>query len=513
MAADGALPRPRRAPARAAARTSARDLEVLSVASEAYPLVKTGGLADVVGALPAALAPEGIRVRTLLPGYPAVVAAMRDARVVHEYRELMGGAARLLAGEAAGLDLIAIDAPHLFQRPGNPYVDAQGRDWPDNALRFGALARVAAEVGRGRLDGYRPDIVHAHDWQAGLVPAFLEYEPGPRPATVLTVHNLAFQGQFPADLLAPLGLPPRAFHVDGVEYYGGIGYLKAGLALADRITTVSPTYAAEIRTTVGGMGLGGLLRKRGDAVTGILNGIDTAVWDPAHDSRIAAPYDVKHLKPRELNKSALQVRAGLDVLPDALLCGVVSRLTGQKGIDLLIEALPALLAQGAQLAVLGSGEPALETALLAAAERHPGRVAVTIGYDESLAHAIQAGADALLVPSRFEPCGLTQLCALRYGAIPVVARTGGLADTVVDANEMALAAKMGTGVMFSPVTTDALIHALERTAALHADPIAWQALRKRAMQTDVSWTRPAAAYARLYRAVLASRAVLAPQAD
>ena len=492
---------------------SDRTVRVLSVASEAYPLVKTGGLADVVGALPRALAREDVSVRTLLPGYPAVLAAMGDARVVHEYRDLMGGPARLLAGDAGGLDLLAIEAPHLYRRTGNPYLDAQGRDWSDNALRFGALARVAADIGRGLLPDYAPDVLHAHDWQAALLPAYLAYEDGPRPATVLTIHNLAFQGQFPADLLEPLGLPPRAFHVDGVEYYGGIGYLKAGLALADRITTVSPTYAAEIRTTLGGMGLGGLLQKRGDAVSGILNGIDTDVWDPAHDAHLAAPFDAKRLAARAIDKAALQARLGLDAAPKALLYGVVSRLTGQKGMDLVLQALPTLLAQGAQLAVLGSGESALEAAVLDAAKAHPGRIAAVMGYDESLAHAIQGGADALLVPSRFEPCGLTQLCALRYGAIPVVARTGGLADTVVDANEMALASKMGTGVMFSPVTVDALAHALERTAAIFAQPTAWRALQKRAMATDVSWARPAKQYAQLYRALLAERDLLQAKAD
>lgn len=481
--------------------TDDRPLSVLSVASEAYPLVKTGGLADVVGALPGALSREGVSTRTLLPGLPAVLAAMSESRVVHDYADLMGGPARIVAGQAAGLDLLAIDAPHLYRRAGNPYVDAQGRDWPDNALRFGALGRVAAEVGHGLVDGFTPDVLHAHDWQAGLAPAYLRYgsRDGARPATVMTVHNLAFQGQFPADLLGPLGLPKEAFALDGVEYYGGISFLKAGLVYADHITTVSPTYAWEIRTTAGGMGLEGVLRQRGAAISGILNGIDTGVWDPATDPLIAKRYDARQLAARAVNKQALQERLGLGISSKALLYGVVSRLTGQKGMDLLLQALPALLEQGAQLAVLGSGEAALEQAVMEAAQRHPGRVSAVIGYDESLAHAMQAGVDALLVPSRFEPCGLTQLCALRYGAIPVVARTGGLADTVVDANELALASKMGTGVMFSPVTTDALVHALDRTAALHARPQAWRALQRRAMATDVSWAGPAAQYADLYR--------------
>lgn len=486
--------------------TTARSLTVLSVASEVFPLVKTGGLADVVGALPTALAPEDIDVRTLVPGYPAVLKALEDGHVAHEYAQLMGGPARLLIGTAGALELMVLDAPHLFNRPGTPYADAHGKDWPDNALRFGALSRVAADVGRGLVLGYTPDVVHCHDWQAGLVPAYLAYGAGPRPATVLTVHNLAFQGKCAADLLESLGLPAEAYSMEGLEYYGDISFLKAGLVFADHITTVSPTYAAEIRTNIGGMGFGGLLRKRGSAVSGILNGIDAFEWDPAHDVHIATPFDAKRLKNRVSNKLALQARLGLEVSPSSLLYGVVSRLTGQKGIDLLIEALPALLGQGAQLALLGSGESLLETALMDAATKHPKRIAVTIGYDEPLSHAIQAGVDALLVPSRFEPCGLTQLYAQRYGAIPVVARTGGLADTVVDANEVALAAKMGTGVMFSPVTTDGLIHALERTAALWAQPTLWRQLQRRGMALDVSWTRPAAQYAALFRGLVERRA-------
>ncbi len=481
-------------------------LQLLSVASEAYPLVKTGGLADVVGALPQALAAEGVTVRTLIPGYPSVLSALDDATVVHAYDTLMGGPARLLAGRHAGLDLLVIEAPHLYRRTGNPYVDAQGRDWADNGLRFAALARVAADVGRGAITGYRPDVVHAHDWQAGLTPAYLHFDGGPRPATVMTVHNLAFQGQFPAELLPELGLPPESFSVEGVEYYGSIGFLKAGLALADRITTVSPTYAAEIRSQADGMGLDGLLRRRASSVSGILNGIDTAVWDPARDERIAATFDIKRLKARPLNKAALQAMLGLEVDPDALLFGVVSRLTWQKGMDLLRDALPRLVGTGAQLAILGAGDARLEDDFTAAAREHAGRVAAVIGYDEEIAHGIQAGADALLVPSRFEPCGLTQLCALRYGAVPVVARTGGLADTVVDANEMALAAKAGTGVVFSPVTVDALTAAIERTATLWTDRTTWRGLQRRAMATDVSWARPAARYAALYRALVEQRA-------
>ncbi|MEP7180639.1 MAG: glycogen synthase GlgA [Betaproteobacteria bacterium] len=480
-------------------------LSVLSVASEVFPLVKTGGLADVVGALPPALARERVTLTTLVPGYPAVVDALADAATIHTWKKLHGGPARLLRGEAAGLDLIALDAPHLYARPGNPYVGPDGKEWPDNALRFAALGAAAADIGRGKCAGFVPDVVHAHDWQAGLAPAYLHYGSGRRAPTVMTVHNLAFQGQYPKELLATIGLPPRAFAIDGVEYYGTIGYLKAGLALADRITTVSPTYAAEIRSVENGMGLDGLLRLRAGALSGILNGIDDDVWNPATDPHLPARYDARHLAPRAANKTALRARLGLAADSGALLLGVVTRLTWQKGMDVLLAALPTVDALGAQLVLLGAGDKALEDGFAAAARARPGRLAAVIGYDEALAHLIQAGADALVVPSRFEPCGLTQLCALRYGAIPVVSRVGGLADTVVDANEMAIAAGGGTGIQFSPVTPDALALALERTAALYRDRVVWRRLQGHAMAADVGWHRPARRYAMLYRALAAQR--------
>ena len=480
-------------------------MRVLSVAAEVYPLVKTGGLGDVVAALPPALAREGVTMRTLVPGYPGVVDALRGAQSVHEYANLQGEPARLLAAHAAGLDLLVLDAPHLYARPGNPYSGPDGKPWPDNAFRFAALAACAASVARGVVAGFVPDIVHAHDWQAGLVPALLHYGGAPRPGTVMTVHNLAFQGQFPREWLAKLGLPPHAYAVDGVEYYGTIGFLKAGLALADRITTVSPTYAAEIRTPEGGMGLDGLLRQRADALAGILNGVDDAVWNPATDVHLPARYDRRRLAKRAANKAALQARFGLDVEPATFLLGVVSRLTYQKGLDLVADALPDIVGMGAQVAVLGSGEKALEMALVNAAAKHPGRAATVIGYEEALAHLLQGAVDALLVPSRFEPCGLTQLCALRYGAIPIVARVGGLADTVIDANAMALAAGAGTGFQFAPVTRGNLEIAIGRALALARDPAQWRRLQSRAMAADVGWARPAKQYAALYRGLAAQR--------
>jgi starch synthase len=480
-------------------------LDVLAVASEAYPLVKTGGLADVTGALPAALAAEGVRVRTLLPGYPAVTAALAGGKTVLKLADLSGGPARVIAAKAGGLDVLVLDAPHLFDRPGNAYAGPDGRDWPDNPIRFGALARVAADIGAGALAAWRPAVVHAHDWQAGLAPAYLHYRGGERPGTVMTVHNLAFPGKAPAGLLGRLGLPGAAFTVDGVEFYGSISLLKAGLQFADRITTVSPTYAAEIGTAEFGMGFEGLLRHRAGVVSGILNGIDTAVWNPATDSRITATYDAATLERRVANKASLQAQLGLAADPAAPLFAVVSRLTWQKGMDQLLPCLRGLRALGAQLALLGTGETEIEVDFLAAAREAPGQVACVIGYDEALAHQIQAGADALVVPSRFEPCGLTQLCALRYGTIPVVARVGGLADTVIDANPAALAAGVATGVQFSPMTSDMLAAALQRTVGLYRDPASWRRLQRNAMACDVSWAAPARAYAELYRGLVAER--------
>jgi starch synthase len=476
---------------------------VLSVASEIFPLVKTGGLADVAGALPRALAHEGIEMRTLVPGYPAVRDALNGAEVAHTFPDLHGGSARLLAGRASGLDLFALDAPHLYARPGNPYTGPDGKDWPDNARRFAALAQCAAAIARGAVASFVPQVAHAHDWQAGLVPAYLRFGPRCSCKSVLTVHNLAFQGIFPRELLPALGLPPVSFGVEGVEYYGKIGFLKAGIALADRITTVSPTYAGEIRTTEGGMGLDGLLRKRADRLSGILNGIDTDVWDPATDPHLATAFDAHRLGERASNKAALQTRLGLAVEPRALVFGVVSRLTWQKGIDVLVEALPALVHGRTQLALLGAGDRDLEQALAAAARDHPGRVAAVLGYDETLAHQMQAGIDALLMPSRFEPCGLTQMIALRYGAIPVVPRVGGLADTVIDANEMALASGAGTGVQFAPVTREQLELAITRVRGLSRNRGTWRHLQTRAMATDVGWNRPARRYAALYRELAA----------
>jgi starch synthase len=434
-------------------------MNLLSVTSEAFPLVKTGGLADVAGALPAAFAAEGIVSKTLLPGYPAVMSAL-VGDVVHRYDALFGGPARLILGKAAGLDVIALDAPHLFDRPGNPYGPGDG--FADNAFRFAAFARAAASIGQGLIGGFVPDILHAHDWQAGLAPAYLYYDGRGRPGTVMTIHNLAFQGQFDPSLLPLLGLPEHAYSIHGVEYYGSIGYLKSGLRFADRITTVSPTYATEICSQEAGMGMEGLLRARGTALSGILNGIDTDVWNPAQDGALAARFDADNLPARSLNKLALQARLGLAQDPGAPLFGVISRFSWQKGIDLVLAAIPAMLAAGGQLALLGSGDGPLE-------------------------HAARAAIDTL---------------AGRVGGVPVVSRVGGLVDTVIDASPMALAAGAATGVQFTP-SLEMLEAAIARTVALYRDTPTWWMMQRNGMRSDVSWTGPARRYAALFRAVLA----------
>ena len=486
------------------------DLRVLSVASEAFPLIKTGGLADVVGALPGALAPLGIQMTTLLPGYPAVMGSIGATETVHRWRTLFGGPASLLATEAGTLKLFVLDAPHLYDRPGNPYVNSDGKDWPDNAERFAALAFVAAEIGHRVLSDYAPDVVHAHDWQAALVPTYLRFHRpakarGKAPPTVLTVHNLAFQGQFSASLLEKLHLPAQSFTMEGVEYYGQIGFLKGGLALADHITTVSPTYAVEIQGSEMGMGLDGLLRHRADALTGILNGIDTDVWNPATDQYLTARYDARRPEARKRNKAAVRQQFTLADDVAGPLITVVSRLAWQKGMDLLLAALPRLLAEGGQLALLGAGDATLQAEFTTAAARHPGQVGIVLGYNEGLSHLLQGGADAILIPSRFEPCGLTQLYGLRYGTVPIVARTGGLADTIIDANDVAIAAGAATGFQFSPITVDALGATLTRTVRAYRNPATWRSLQKRGMATDVSWRRPAMQYADLYKTLLEKR--------
>ena len=468
---------------------------VLSVTSECVPLVKTGGLADVAGALPAAMEPFGWGFRTLLPGYPRVLQQAKRSRAVADLPNLFGGDAALLKAKVAGIELLILDAPHLYDRAGTPYLDDQGYDYGDNAERFAALSWVAAEIAETGIDGWKPDLVHCHDWQAGLTPYYL-MKHGRSCPSLITIHNIAFQGLAPADRMDALRLDPVDFHADGLEYWGQVSALKAGLIYADRITTVSPTYAHELTTHEFGMGMEGLLTARQNDLSGILNGIDLEVWNPATDPEIAT---FKTARGKSRAKGRLQKELGLPK-GDGPLAIVISRLSHQKGLDVLLDALPAFLDWGGQLALLGSGDKGLERAFADAAAAHP-NVAVRIGYDEALSHRMMAGGDAILVPSRFEPCGLTQLYGLRYGTIPVVAMTGGLVDTVINASPMAMRAGVATGLQFHPTKAHALAGALIDAVELYKTPGAWADLQKNGMRQQVGWASSAPAYAALYDSV------------
>jgi starch synthase len=475
-------------------------LRILYVTPECAPLVKTGGLGDVAAALPVALRQIGLDARLLLPGYPAVLAALAGTRNVGSI-DAIGRLpeARLLEAElATGVPAWVVDCPLLYDRDGGPYQDANGADWEDNPLRFGLLSRVAALLAsRHSPVAWRAQLVHANDWQTGLAPAYaaLAYNASP---SIITVHNLAFQGVFAPHWVADLGLPAPSFAVDGVEYHGRFSFLKAGLFYASAITTVSPTYASEIQQKAMGMGLDGLLAARRGSLTGILNGIDTTVWDPANDPLIPQRYNTATLGRKAFNKRALQMRFGLEPLPDIALLGAVTRLTAQKGLDLLLDIADAVLALPAQIVVVATGDKGLEQRLLALTAARPGRLASFIGFDETLAHLVEAGADAFVMPSRFEPCGLNQMYSQRYGTPPIVHATGGLVDSVVDCTAQSLADGTATGFKFFAPTAEALMAAIERCAAAHGDTALWGALQRNGMGRDFSWHTAAREYAAIY---------------
>ena len=472
-------------------------MRMLHVATEMFPYVKVGGLGDVMGALPAAQRALGADSRVLMPGFPALLAGVENLQAVGGVADLLGqGEARFLLGRsAAGVPIYLLDCPGLFDRPGSPYEDSG-----DSHRKFAALAWGGAQLARlGDGAGWRPEVVQCHDWQCGLLPVYLATGEGPRPRTVMTIHNLAYQGLYPAAVLPELRLDPAVFHPGGVEFYGQLNFLKAGLAYADRLTTVSPTYAREIQTPAAGAGLDGLLALRRRDLSGILNGVDNAIWNPATSPHVEYHYDARRLSVKKVNKNLLQRAVGLDEAAGDPLFVVVSRLAEQKGLDLVLENVAYLLQLGAQLLVLGTGDPVLEAGFQAAAQAHPGRVAAVIGYDEGLAHRILAGADCVLVPSRQEPCGLTQLYALRYGALPLVRRTGGLADTVVDANAQSLLDSTANGFVFNEPSSWVLGETIARATRLfREDPRAWTRLQRHGMAQDFSWKTPAREYLALY---------------
>lgn len=478
-------------------------MRVLHAAAELYPWVKTGGLGDVVAALPPALAAEGADVRIVLPGFTALLDAFELSEVVRLRTPFARERVRIALAHLPerGIGLYLVDHPAFYDRPGGPYQAPDGSDWPDNHRRFALLDWAAAALVQGADPQWRPDLLHCHDWHAGLAPAYLRGADAAVP-TVFTVHNLAYQGFFPAAAFADLALPPSFFSINGVEYYGGISFLKAGLYYADRLTTVSPTYAQEIQTPDFGMNIDGLLRARAGVLSGILNGVDPTIWSPENDALLPRRFSANNAaRGKAAAEAELARRLGI-VKGEGPLFGAVTRLTWQKGFDLVLAALPALIALGGRFVLLGSGDAALEAGFVAAAQRHVGRIGVQIGYDEALSHLIVAGSDAILMPSRFEPCGLTQMYALRYGALPVVRRTGGLADTVVDANAVTLVEHSATGFVFDDGTPEGLLSAVERAVELFGDRAAWRRVMRRGMTRDFSWAAAAREYLALYRAMV-----------
>jgi starch synthase len=476
-------------------------MRVLHVCSEIYPLLKTGGLADVAGALPAAQVRAGVDARVLVPGFPALLAGVLDQELV----ATLDDGNRLLRGAMpdSGVAVYVIDAPGLYDRPGNPYADANNEAYLDNDRRFALLGLIAAQLAQGLDPSWRAQVVHAHDWHAGLAPAYLkaaEQASGQRIAgSVQTIHNLAYQGNFPAHAFGGLHLPAHFYASEGLEFYGMVSFLKAGLYYADRITTVSPTYAREIQGAEQGCGFDGLLRQRTDHLTGILNGVDDAVWNPATDPFIPQSYDLQDMAGKRAGKAALQRATRLAVQDQAPLFCIVSRLTEQKGLHLVLDALPGIIARGGQLMVLGAGDAAFEARLQAAATAHPQSVAVHLGYDEQLAHRLIAASDIIMVPSRFEPCGLTQLYGLKYGTLPLVRRVGGLADTVVDASLENLDDGNATGFVFEQFDSAGIDAAVRRAFALYKRRNEWEDVQAYAMQQQFGWDAAAAAYLALYQ--------------
>lgn len=477
---------------------------ILFASSEAHPLAKTGGLADVSASLPLALRQTGIDVQLILPGYRHTLEQLDSYHEVTAFR-VHGSSepVRLLRTTfpASDLPLWLVAHDGMFNRDAGLYQGPDGNDWSDNDQRFALFCRAVVELATGRaVSGWQADLVHCHDWQTGLIPALLSLETAP-PATLFTIHNLAYQGLFPLDRLGPLGLPPHFGQLESLEFHGHLSFIKGGLVYADQITTVSPTYAREICTPAFGYGLEGLLEHRKDALTGILNGIDYDYWNPAHDPLIAQPYDAQSLKQKRINKRSVQRHFHLSETVDTPLLAFVGRMVDQKGIDLILDALPLLLSHNIQCVILGSGDPRFEHAFNELHSHYHERLGVYIGYNEGLAHQIEAGADIFLMPSRFEPCGLNQLYSLRYGTVPVVRRTGGLADTVVDADETARKAGTATGFVFDQANRDALLEATERALALYPRPRLWRALQASGMRKDFSWAHSAQLYIGLYQAL------------
>ncbi|MCB5187332.1 glycogen synthase GlgA [Methylobacillus caricis] len=483
-------------------------MRILFVSSEAYPLIKTGGLADVSGSLPAALRDLGVDIRILLPGYPSVLQKLQEKRFLTTLQYLPEvGTANLILGimPDTGVEVIAIECPQLYDRQGGPYSNSSGQEWEDNPLRFGILSKIGAILGctYSPLQDWIPDVVHCNDWQSGLTPAFLHHSDAAYAKSMISIHNLAFQGSYPTGWVKRLGLPEESYQINGIEYYGQMSFLKGGIYYADSITTVSPTYAQEIQTEEFGFGMQGLLASRSHEIHGILNGIEMQEWNPATDPYLAKTYNIEHLADKKIVKKALQVQLGLEAAAHKPLLGIVSRLTHQKGLDIFLEIAGKLLAQNCQIVVLGNGEAQMEQGFRMLASRHPRQVSVTIGYKEPLSHQIMAGSDMFIMPSRFEPCGLNQMYGLRYGTPPIVTSTGGLADSVNDSNARSMKNNTATGFVLKSANPQQLLQAVERALMYYHDPRAWRKIQRNGMQRDLSWNTSAQAYLDLYQQLIA----------
>lgn len=481
-------------------------MKILYASSEIHPLIKAGGLGDVGGSLPKALKNQHIDIRLIMPFYQDALVHTAGFEVVSTLKiSHFDEPIRLWEGRLPGspIKMWLVEAPSLFQRPGGPYGDTQGNEWPDNPQRFAIFSKVVVEVALNRAQvNWQPDLVHCNDWQTGLVPALLHFEQS-RPACLFTIHNLAYQGLCSQTVFQSLHLPPQLWAIEAMEFYGKFSLLKGGIVFADRVNTVSPNYAREITTPEFGCGLETLLQQRGGNLEGILNGADYQVWDPRHDVFITKTYNSKTIKDKIINKTALQEYFGLPQNENTLLFGSVGRLVHQKGIDLLVKAIPQIISQDVQFIILGSGQKEDGQILTELSHQYPQKIKIHLGYHESLAHKIEAGADAFVMPSRFEPCGLNQLYSLRYGAIPIIHAVGGLADTVVDANENNLNDHTATGIVFHQASADSLSAALLRCWRLFQDTKTWRKLIQNAMRQDFSWKQSAKAYIQLYEKTLA----------
>jgi starch synthase len=479
--------------------------KILFVASEAYPLIKTGGLADVAGSLPRALQKRKQDVRLLIPGYRSVLAQIKTPSIIAETFHY-GHKIRIIETTLPNsrVKTWLVDCPAAFDRPGNPYVDTAGNNWDDNAFRFALFCQVAVDIALNRCNiGWQADVVHCNDWQTALIPALLDGY-SQRPATVFTIHNMAYQGLFDKQTFYNLGLPSALWHPGGVEFFDQLSFIKGGLVYADYINTVSPTYAQEIQLAEFGYGLDGLLRHRSDRLRGILNGIDNEVWDPGSDLHIPYRYNQRTLKNKSLNKTELQTALKLPVDANLPMLGMISRMVEQKGFDTVLGALPEIVKWPIQLVLLGNGQSYYENALKEWAKHYPKKIHLRIGYDETLSHRIEAAADLYLMPSLFEPCGLNQLYSLRYGTLPVVRNVGGLADSVCDTSETSIANNTATGFVITDNKPATLIKTLQRALLHYQTPDVWRQLQVNAMSQDFSWQQSAEEYLSLYQLAQAS---------